>query len=204
MRILTLTAAFLAAVCLTACTSSVNRSAQTETTASTETAAVTTAPQTGTFACATAAVTEQAVDAPVTQPSEQPSEPEETEPEPEYVIELTPLDDEENYSFEFDGMTFYACYTPDNWHITDSYRVRQTEDMKVICQALIDLHPIHGSDMESWRTPEDMAEEWIYHDLAYELLSDGDPWKERAKDVDLDPYDQGKSLYELFLSKREG
>ena len=73
--------------------------------------------------------------------------------------------------------------------------------MKVICQALLDIHQIHGKDMISYRTAEDLVREWIQHNLAYELLSKNSPWKENAKDVDFDPKDQGKSIIDMYKSR---
>ncbi len=103
--------------------------------------------------------------------------------------------------FTYNGESFKAVYTPDNWTIYDSYRVRNSKDMAIICEALSDIHPIHGNDMVSYRTADDMAYEWLQHNIAYEFLPDSS-YKQSAKDVDLDPYDQGKSLEELFSSRR--
>lgn len=103
--------------------------------------------------------------------------------------------------FTYNGESFKAVYTPDNWTIYDSYRVRNSKDMEIICEALIALHPIHGNDMVSYRSAADMAYEWLQHNIAYEFLPEG-TYKQSAKDVDLDPYDQGKSLEELFSSRR--
>lgn len=105
------------------------------------------------------------------------------------------------YSFEYGGMSFTANCQPDNWQIVDSYLITNRNDMVVICQALIDIQPIHGNDFKSYRTAEDMADEWVQHNLAYEMLPDGHRWKSRAKDVDFDPADQGKSMYEMFISR---
>ena len=105
------------------------------------------------------------------------------------------------YSFTYNGDEFSAVYTPDHWTITDSYLIDNKQDMEYICQALINEHPIHGSDMESYRTPEDMAYEWVQHNTAYKVLDDSNPWKQNAKDVDLDPYDQGKSVYEIYKDR---
>ena len=117
-------------------------------------------------------------------------------------IHLTDADGwETNYSFEYGGETYSAVYTPDNWKIIDSYRIINTNDMKIICRALIEVNPIHGSDMQSYRTAEDLAYEWTQHNIAYELLPEDSEWKSHAKDVDLNPEDQDKGLYELFLSR---
>lgn len=70
--------------------------------------------------------------------------------------------------------------------------------MVSICQALLDVHPVHGSDMQSIRTAEDMAYEWLQHNLAYELLPEDNPWRRNAKDVDLNPEDQNKTFREMY------
>ena len=102
------------------------------------------------------------------------------------------------YSFIYDGMEFTAIYTEDNWKIMDSYRVPDINDMIFICEALIAEHPIHGADMASYRTADDMAFEWMQHNAAYSVLPEGSEWLSHAKDVDLDPYDQGKSFIEIY------
>ena len=106
-----------------------------------------------------------------------------------------------NYSFTYKGEEFTAIYTTDNWKVRDSYRITSLSDIKVVCQALIDEHPVHGKDMVSFRTADDMADEWQIHNIAYEFLEDDDPLKEHAKDVDLDPKDQGLTLEELYKSR---
>ena len=70
--------------------------------------------------------------------------------------------------------------------------------MKKICQTLIDEHPVHGSDYESYRTADDMVYEWKQHNLAHKVLPDDNPWKETSGNVDFDPEDQGKSLEEIY------
>lgn len=117
-------------------------------------------------------------------------------------IELHDIDDE-NTSFEFtyDKTVFEAFYTYDNWKIVDSYRITNTADMEIICQALIEVNPIHGKDMVSYRTAEDMAYEWDQHNLAYKILSEDSPWRENAKDVDLNPDDQGKNILDFYLDR---
>lgn len=106
-----------------------------------------------------------------------------------------------DFAFDYGGETFYAYYTPDNWKIVDSYKITAFCDMEIICEALKNICPIHGSDMESYREPEDMAYEWLQHNIAYEILPEDVPWKERAKDVDIDPGDQGLSLYDMIIKK---
>lgn len=105
---------------------------------------------------------------------------------------------DKNYLFTYDGEDFSVVYTTDNWRIYDSYKINNTEDMTIICEALISVHQIHGSDMESYRTAEDMAYEWLQHNIAYQFLPDESPWKVHAQNVDLDPKDQGKSFSEIY------
>ena len=79
-------------------------------------------------------------------------------------IQLTDVDGwETNYTFIYDGETYNAVYTPDNWKIIDSYKITSEADMIIICGALAEVHPVHGCDGESFREPEDMAYEWLQH-----------------------------------------
>ena len=63
------------------------------------------------------------------------------------------------------------------------------------------MHPVYGADWESLRTAEDMAYEWEQHNLAYTMLPANSHWRDDAKDVDLDPDDQGKSFRDIFESR---
>ena len=107
-------------------------------------------------------------------------------------------DNGSDYYFTYDGEDYYVNHWSDHWIIYDSYRITSVKDMTIICQALIDEHPIHGSDMESYRTAKDMAFEWEQHNLAYEQLPEGNSWREHAKNVDLDPDDQGRTFKEIY------
>ena len=111
-----------------------------------------------------------------------------------------------DYEFVYDGRIYEAIYTaePENWKIIDSYKITDHSDMTIICKALSDIHPIHGKDYITFRTPEDMVYEWEQHNLAYKLLPDSNSWKQNARDVDLDPEDQGKGLYELYKARTGG
>ncbi len=108
-----------------------------------------------------------------------------------------------NYSFIYKKETFKAKYTKDNWKIIDSYKITNKKDIAIICQALIKIHPIHGKDGKSYRTVDDLVAEWVIHNKAYEILPENSKWKVNAKDVDLDPADQGKTLEE-FIKDRIG
>ena len=106
-----------------------------------------------------------------------------------------------DYSFSYGGEEFFALYEPDNWHITDSYKIEDEDDILLICQALISVHPIHSADMQSYRTAEDMAFEWHQHNLAYNHIPDSSEWKSNAKDVDLDSKDEGKGLFNFLMDR---
>lgn len=114
-------------------------------------------------------------------------------------IELHDVDGKgKNYAFTYGDEEFSAVYTKDNWKIVDSYKIENNEDMKIICSALIEEHQVHGRDMESYRTPDDMAYEWEQHNIAYAFLPDDNRWKAKTKDVDLNPADQGLSFTEIY------
>ena len=106
-----------------------------------------------------------------------------------------------DYIFSYGGEEFFALYEPDNWHITDSYKIEDEDDILLICQALISVHPIHSADMQSYRAAEDMAFEWHQHNLAYSLLPDSSEWTSNAKDVDLDSKDEGKGLFNFLMDR---
>ena len=106
-----------------------------------------------------------------------------------------------NYLFTYKNEDFTAIYTKDNWKIKNSYKITNGQDIAYICKALIDVHPIHGKDMKSYRTVDDLVYEWQQHNLAYMILPDDNSWKSHAKDVDLDPADQGKSIAEIYEAR---
>ena len=117
-------------------------------------------------------------------------------------INLCDLDGNgKNYTFICKGTSYKATYSKDNWHIVDSYRITDRNDIATVCQALIEVHPIHGRDMSSYRTIEDMVYEWTQHNIAYYILPEDNKWKKNAKDVDLDPADQGRSLAEMYEAR---
>ncbi len=114
-------------------------------------------------------------------------------------IQIVDVDgNDTNYEFIYHEEIFKVYYVYDNWKIYDSYKIKNQADMKIICQALIDIHPIHGRDRVSYRTADDMVYEWVQHNIAYEILPEESKWRNNAKNVDFDPDDQGKSLKEMF------
>lgn len=117
-------------------------------------------------------------------------------------IELKDKDGNKTYyTFIYKKETYQAIYTPDNWKIIDSYKIKNKKDIIIICEKLIEEHPIHGRDLKSYRTSSDMAYEWIQHNIAYEILPEDNKWRQNAKDVDLNPSDQGKTLIEMYEEK---
>ena len=109
--------------------------------------------------------------------------------------------DGKNYTFTYKDEDFTAIYTEDNWKIVDSYKITNKEDMKSICEALIKVHPIHGKDMVSYRTVEDLVYEWEQHNIAYNVLPTDSKWSSSAKDVDLNPEDQGKNITDFVKNR---
>ena len=106
-----------------------------------------------------------------------------------------------NFTFLYKNEFFYATYTKDNWHIEDSYKIKNKNDIAIICKALTDIYPIHGKDMKSFRTIDDLVYEWEQHNIAYDFLPKDSIWKDNAKSVDLDPQDQGRSIKEIYESR---
>ena len=103
-----------------------------------------------------------------------------------------------NYAFTYKGEEFRTIYQYDCWTIYDSYKITSKRAQKRICQALIDIHPVHGRDLESYRTADDMAYEWRQHNIAYKYLPEDNAWRTHAANVDLDPQDQGRTIEEIY------
>lgn len=117
-------------------------------------------------------------------------------------VSLVSTDDyAQGYVFDYDGDQFTAYFDGTSWKVHDSYKITNHDDIVLICQALLNEHPVYGSDWESFRTADDMAYEWEQHNLAYFVLPEDSRWRDDAKDVDLDPDDQGKSIQELYESR---
>ncbi len=117
-------------------------------------------------------------------------------------VYLVPADDyASTYVFDYGGETFTAYFDGISWKVYDSYRITNHGDIETICQALINEHPVYGSDWESYRTADDMAFEWEQHNIAYKVLPEDNHWRDDARDVDLDPYDQGKTFPEIYEAR---
>lgn len=105
-----------------------------------------------------------------------------------------------NYTLVYGNETFDISFSPDidsngkyheNWHIKDSYRITDYDDMKYICQILKDEHPIHNTDNTYVRSVKSMANEWQIHNVFYfdnEDATDPDDVaiRNRAQSVDID------------------
>jgi len=117
-------------------------------------------------------------------------------------VALVPTDDYGcGYTFSYGGEEFTAYFDTYSWRVYDSYKITNHSDIVTICQALINEHPVYGADWESWRTADDMAYEWEQHNLAWQMLPANSHWRDDAKDVDLNPDDQGKSFRDLYESR---
>ena len=100
--------------------------------------------------------------------------------------------------FTYGEEDFSAQYLYGIWTVFDSYKITDKSDQTIICQALIDVHPVLGKDMESYRTAEDMAYEWQQHNMAYAYMPEDNAWRDSAANVDFDPEDQGRSFKEIY------
>lgn len=105
------------------------------------------------------------------------------------------------FTFIYENEVFNATYTKDNWHIEDSYKINNKNDITIICKALTDIYPIHGKDMKSFRTIDDLVYEWLQHNIAYNFLPEDSPWIDNARSVDLDSEDQGRSIKEIYEAR---
>ena len=115
----------------------------------------------------------------------------------EYDIALRSSDGY-NYYFTYNGTDFYAEYKYDSWVIYDSYRIVNASDIEIICSALSLEHAVPSKDYTSYRTPSDMAFEWVQHNLAYYHLPQDSHWRQHAINVCLDPEDQGRTFQEFY------
>ena len=102
------------------------------------------------------------------------------------------------YYFTYNDEDFRCLFSYDTWTIYDSYRITNKNDMTVICQALSDVHPVPSRDGLSYRTADDMAYEWDQHNKIYLIAPKDGRTKERTRNVDLDPEDQGKTYEDLY------
>ncbi|MBR2560873.1 MAG: hypothetical protein IKE31_01850 [Eubacterium sp.] len=102
------------------------------------------------------------------------------------------------YYFTYNGEDFRALYAASTWTIYDSYKITNKKDITIICQALSDIYPVPSRDWQSYRTAEDMAYEWDQHNKIYLIAPKDGRTRERTRNVDLDPEDQGKTYEDLY------
>ena len=150
----------------------------TTTTTTTTTTAETTTPQTTTSAVTTAAAVYSSAD----------------------EVVLVPAGGEV-YSFDYGDKTFQAEYTENSWKIIDSYLIDNEQDMGYICDALTALHPIPTADGSGVRDRESLVYEWRQHNEAYKMLPKDSKWIASVKDVDLNPDDEGKDMWQMALDR---
>ena len=110
-------------------------------------------------------------------------------------------EDDVHFTFSYHNEIFQAAFITDTWKIIDSYKITNSADLVIICRALTEKHPVPTPDHSGERTPEDLAYEWEQHNLAYSLLPEGAKWKDNAKDVDLNPEDQGKNIVNYVIER---
>ena len=115
-------------------------------------------------------------------------------------IELKQID-KGNYTFIYKAEEYKVIYKNNTWKIINSYKIKDKEDIAIICKELIKEHPIKSKDRKGYRTIDDLVYEWLQHNILYEILPDDSKWKNHAKDVDLDPDDQGKTFKELYETR---
>lgn len=119
-------------------------------------------------------------------------------------IELLDIDgNKTNYTFIYNDEEYVTWFKEDTWHIVDSYKITNEDAMIKICEALMNEHKIPSKDRKSYREIDDLVYEWKQHNIIYEMLPNSSKWKSHAKDVDLDPDDQGKSFKELYYSRNK-
>ena len=97
------------------------------------------------------------------------------------------------YYFTYNGEDYKALYSYNTWTVYNSYKITRKHDIKIICQALSDEHPVPSRDGQSFRTADDMAYEWDQHNKLYLVAPEDSATRERTRNVDLDPEDQGKT-----------
>lgn len=106
------------------------------------------------------------------------------------------------YTFAYGDGSFTVLQEYDNWKVFDSYRIRNSRDIELICRSFIALYPVHGRDLESYRTAEDMTYEWLQHNIAYGFAEDDDALRESAANVDLDPEEQDMNMLAIYLNHK--
>ena len=118
-------------------------------------------------------------------------------------VQLTEGEDGE-YLFDYAGETFTATYAGGSWQIQDSYKIRNENDLQIICAALSNKGPVESKVHGGYRSPESLAFEWQQHNIVYYWAAPfagtslADAAIESTWAVDLDPsVDEGKNAIQL-------
>ncbi|MCR5816797.1 MAG: dockerin type I repeat-containing protein [Ruminococcus sp.] len=88
--------------------------------------------------------------------------------------------------------------TDEDWKIMDSWRIDNYEIMRIICQILMEEHPIHYPNSSKVRSVDSMAIEWVLHNSGYiDYTEKGDTENaERCRHVDINSNDADR--YNFF------
>ena len=115
-----------------------------------------------------------------------------------------------DYVIDPDGLEVHAKWEKDeeSWKIYNSYLINNENDMYKICTALYNEHPVPiAKNSTEYRTIDDMVYEWQEHNKGYlysKRLPDGELKNmgvEATMHVDINPGDQGKSVYQLMWER---
>ena len=123
------------------------------------------------------------------------------------------------YNFAYNGKTYSATYNESEqcWTIIDSFEISDKKVMYLECYNLIAKNPVPTEPGgTTYRTLDDMVYEWEQHNVAYnyfiKIYNSGIPFSSelynyiaegisRAKNVSINPGDQGKNWIELCLDR---
>jgi hypothetical protein len=118
-------------------------------------------------------------------------------------VQLTEGEDGK-YLFDYAGETFTAAYAGGSWQIEDSYKIRNENDLRIICAVLSNRGPVGSKVHGGYRSPESLAFEWQQHNIVYYWAAPfagtslADAAIESTWAVDLDPSDdEGKNAIQL-------
>ena len=115
--------------------------------------------------------------------------------------------DYEEISFYYNEHKYKAIYSNETWTIDDSYKIKNHDDIFIICNKLNEIKKIPNCRKDGDRTVDSLVKEWETHNIAYEwfsyfdYLNEFDYAKNRAKTVDLDYRDDEKDLFQIVFDR---
>ena len=119
--------------------------------------------------------------------------------------------DKNKYKFNYKEDNEYTAEWDEDkssWKVNDSYQIENYDDILKICNALSKEHPVPlGDGTDGYRTPEDMAYEWVQHNIGYQLclslsfIEKAKSGLDNCMHVDINPGDQGKSVWQLIKER---